>query len=721
MWNVRGRRLIVVAAVATITMAIVLAHALACGPFFDNRVLCEEDRSILASPRANFAHEMRQLVRGRKGEFVARPPTDDQTYCQQRDDAETTAIQAAMKGMPEEAIAKAIREYFAMRATLAKADAPGELRLPAELPRDFRDYLAGAQAFGCGDDERACEIWQKLVDARSKPRAVWAAYMIGRARMRQPMFAEAIEAFRTVRELAGLEGFDDSTGLATASLGWEARCEMDTGNFDRAVELYLEQLACGDQTAIWSLRDVARSIFSGPAVYVDGAWESTNCDDERMEQVLIKASAEPHLRPVLAAYIAAQGGPFNSDFGKPGDDLSLAYLKATEHADIRDARDCAYLAWAAYDGGHFDMTRRWLERAPKDSPVANWLRAKMLLREGKLPEAAAKMAMAARHFPRNDPQPSDCLQPDNTFATASLLQGELAAMKLASGQFVDALDLLVRHGWSEDAAYVAERVLTVQELTRYVDRNFPPTSQPAQVAATQEAVAQDDDDQEGDGEEDDAPRPTLEQRRAMIRDGMRPLLGRRLVREGQYKKALKYLHEGEATIVQGLAAQMSVAQDIRQPDTKRALAFRAAAKVIHDNGMEIMGSEGEPDWRCFGGNFERETIIASRRATTNPAGPSGEELTRLDQHAVEPDSRFHYRYVAADLAWQAARLMDDQTDETADVLCEAGTWLKARDPKAADRFYKALVIRCGKTKLGQEADKLRWFPKTEASQEAPQP
>jgi len=72
--------------------------------------------------------------------------------------------------------------------------------------------------------------------------------------------------------------------------------------------------------------------------------------------------------------------------------------------------------------------------------------------------------------------------------------------------------------------------------------------------------------------------------------------------------------------------------------------------------------------------------------------------------------RWHYRYIAADLAWEAARLMPDDSPETADVLCEAGGWLKDRDPKAADRFYKALVRRCTQTPLGQAADEKRWFP-----------
>ena len=54
-------------------------------------------------------------------------------------------------------------------------------------------------------------------------------------------------------------------------------------------------------------------------------------------------------------------------------------------------------------------------------------------------------------------------------------------------------------------------------------------------------------------------------------------------------------------------------------------------------------------------------------------------------------------------------------EETARMLCIAGSWLKVKDPNEADRFYKALVLRCRKTKLGQEANKLRWFPKIEMS------
>jgi len=54
--------------------------------------------------------------------------------------------------------------------------------------------------------------------------------------------------------------------------------------------------------------------------------------------------------------------------------------------------------------------------------------------------------------------------------------------------------------------------------------------------------------------------------------------------------------------------------------------------------------------------------------------------------------------------------MPDQSDQTALVLVTAGNWIKALDPKGAERFYKALVNRCGKTALGKQASAKRWLP-----------
>jgi hypothetical protein len=86
-----------------------------------------------------------------------------------------------------------------------------------------------------------------------------------------------------------------------------------------------------------------------------------------------------------------------------------------------------------------------------------------------------------------------------------------------------------------------------------------------------------------------------------------------------------------------------------------------------------------------------------------------EEKKRLAATKLNPERRFHYRHVAAGLAWKAALLMPDGAEETADVLNTAGCWLKNKDEKAADRFYQAIERRCSKTEIGKEAVKKHWF------------
>ena len=91
-----------------------------------------------------------------------------------------------------------------------------------------------------------------------------------------------------------------------------------------------------------------------------------------------------------------------------------------------------------------------------------------------------------------------------------------------------------------------------------------------------------------------------------------------------------------------------------------------------------------------------------------------EEIRRArEQSPANPEIRFHYRYQAALLAWEAAKLMTfNESDQTAFVLCQAGSWLKYRDPETADISTKPW-LRC-RTAIGAEADLRRWFPEVAA-------
>jgi hypothetical protein len=199
---------------------------------------------------------------------------------------------------------------------------------------------------------------------------------------------------------------------------------------------------------------------------------------------------------------------------------------------------------------------------------------------------------------------------------------------------------------------------------------------------------------------------------------IRWVLARRLVRLGRWKEARPYftpdLQKKLDTYIQGIRSGANA----RLSAAERAAALWQAARMARYWGMELLGTELGPDNAIHGGRFGPTPEEEQKQAAPPPpdkdtfAPRTADEKKRVDEHGVMPDRRYHYRYVAADHAWAALQFMPDNSDETARVLCEAGGWLKDRDPTAADRFYKALVRRCGQTALGREAAETHWFPRT---------
>ena len=456
--------------------------------------------------------------------------------------------------------------------------------------------------------------------------ACLAAYREGRALLGTDD-RQAAAALRRVRTL--LENCSSpDCGLAAASIGWEARAELDLGNLIRAGELYMEHYATGDGTARMSLRTVAGRILEGSL------------------DVLQATARHPILSRVVTRYVASRGGPFHAALTRERTNAWLAMLEVAE-SPVSDSADL--LAWSAYQVGDFAAAERWLKRASPDSAGTLWLRAKLLLREGGLEDAAALLSEAIQRFPATDDWPRASFPDDlaeNAVVAFDQAQGELAALQMTRGECLAALDLLLQAGFWTDAAYVAERVLSIEELLAFVK--------------DQEHAA------------------------------LRHLLARRLVRLGRDAEAWKFFPAALRPDLDEYAMAR------RKGD---AASLWQAARILRTQGMAMMGTELAPDWHIHEGDYAWGYDYENRLA------PVTED--------VQPPVRFHYRYRAAALAWEAARMMPDNSEETARVLCEAGSWLKDRDPAAADRFYKTLVIRCRRTRLGQEADRLRWFPPLE--------
>lgn len=691
---------------AVLVLALSTLSLLACGGWFPNRLLRGGGYFMLTAPRASFATEIEvmELVR-----TVHTPVPDTGHHRLQSADAALEDLGRALgqRGDSEQQIeallerhgterkkvrllaqqVEAARENVWPRPSSAESSPPvlpGSISVLGALPGEFADYFRGAIQWHAGNTNAAQMEWSKLLtrpESERRYRSTWAAFMLGKATWEKSP-DQAVRYFQQTRSLA-TNGFADTLGLAASSLGWEGRVELRRKNYHRAITLYLEQCAGGDSGAYVSLDYAAVLAFR---------------DSVRS---LKELAENPRTQRVITAWIISEGLYGIDDYY--GDRLAgerpvEKWLEAIEAVKAWDILSAEKFAVAAYQSGRMDIARRWIDRSPK-SPSSRWLTAKLLLRDGRIDEAAAILSELTRSFPRVEPdEKSDNERrhfgerlrvpaldyPSDGWPVRFRQQvlGELGALRLARREFTQALDALLRTGYEEDAHYVAGRVLTIEELRTYVDRYWP----------------------ELGGNAADL----------RIREGIRELLAHRLVRAEAFDEALAYFSSNHQKNFKDLLEKIREGRNAALPKARRAAALWTAARGLYASKLKFFTAPKETYWGLAHGKFYLSDHPTARMwPTTRLVVPiSEEERGRVKSTNVYPKRDWYYRFRAADLAWEAARLMPDQSKETALVLWQAGTWIKLTDPKAADRFYKALVRRCRNTPLGREADRLRWFPKT---------
>jgi hypothetical protein len=195
---------------------------------------------------------------------------------------------------------------------------------------------------------------------------------------------------------------------------------------------------------------------------------------------------------------------------------------------------------------------------------------------------------------------------------------------------------------------------------------------------------------------------------------IRYLLARRMVRENRFDEAALFIPEETVGYLDSYKRLLEKGyNDELYTNEQRSHFLIEAARLVHEKGMELFATEVDPDWFVFGCEYElAATALQRQRSVKSKFNRMGsEEKMRIAKQSDSlPHRRFHYRYVAADIAWEAANLLPDNSEKLARILCEAGGWLKNRDPEIADRFYKSLVRRARLTELGISAEENRWFP-----------
>jgi hypothetical protein len=628
-----------------LSLSLPLGTALACGPDFPMRLLDNRGQTLADLPEGNFNFEISRLgktIAGLKN-VTAATYNPDEMYGEEnaraelREKAEQTGLSAG-----QQALVKQLRGLTDARQVEEQG---------ASLPAEIRFYVAGAVAFTTGDLQLATEYFRKLLalPADQRPlRSTWAAYSLGRTWFARSAEAgdaidaleQARDAFRQTRQMS-IDGFSDPLELGVASLGEEARVLRSAGDWNGAIELYEAQNLHGSAVGNTSLKLLMNDLAQLPEP------ELARLLEHKAVQQLVTASLVSRMSWLF-------------DEQPPNEKKLVKLLQDSTRGSLENADR---LAAMNYQQGDYASAKAFLESAG-DSGLAWWLRAKLALRDGDKVAAAAAYSKAAQAFPQNEDW-GYRRTPDWAYETVQpkcRVEGESAILALQRGEYLQAFVQLYRSNsiyWF-DAATVAERVLTVDELKRYVDENVP---------APPELTQQDRDNYV----------------QLPVAARLRNLLGRRLLREGHYQEAVAYFDNDDLRHKARLYGDQRLKADSAWWPTKRASALYNAAWTAREWGMDILGYEMAPDYATFGGNYSLESVELK-------VGPlvAENEVKRQQASEAKPDQRYHYRFVATALASRAADNLPHSSQAFAAVLCNAAGWNSSLEEQSAlsQRYVK---------------------------------
>jgi hypothetical protein len=688
--------------IAVLASTLVLT-ALACGPDF--KLLLPGRAAVLADPATgrNFDADVMHLLDGTDSTKNL-PPITTTNEVGSSDNPTTTDEQ-----------------HNPQAEKIPDASGDETYRKLADKPEADRLYAAAATDFHLQHYTLAAERFHKILnlpDKSGNSRVVWAAFMLGRIALVQirdikpdpQLLLQADQYFVMTRKLAS-QGKADPLQLALESYGEQARVHLLTAGYPnladgsskevaanvvQAVHLYSMQSRLGGDGGILSLRDVSRWLFKN--------------------QNLLSLTAEDNVtRKLMISYVVdfvEPGDAFGSETAKPEQaDKMSALLEISEQQFRQKNFDGAdNLAVMAYAMGRYEDAAKFAKHA--NSPRGEWLKAKLAIQRGDMDAAAQQYHQALTAYAQEHPQDEGITKTTSleytyaeddywtAVAPEALLRDEFAVFSVGRGDFDQALQILSETSWL-DAAYLAERIFSTEELQAYVDQH----------AATIPVVS-DEEKKQGVVAYRDTPAESL-----------RELLARRLMREGKFAQAIPYFYAGPMTQdesgnpVNGNPAQwakayMASLRLAQQAHNKleKARGWYAAASMAREHGMEILGYELNPDdafadgeytifvpkdaFVFFAGKYLNKVDALSKVAQKRFQGfnlVSPSERQRFASTTPTIDKRFHYRYIAVQEAQKAAALLPVKSQAYASVLCNATGWILSGDDRLAHSLYHQYV------------------------------
>ena len=246
------------------------------------------------------------------------------------------------------------------------------------------------------------------------------------------------------------------------------------------------------------------------------------------------------------------------------------------------------LAAGAWRAGRFDLAERFADK--ERTPLATWVKAKLALRKGDRAAAERYLAEAMEGFPETEDWAGVSWQPQ--MKPRERVEGERALLALLRGEFPEAAERALKSCAWQDIAYIAERVLTVEELQRFVAAH----ASGSERLCRSESPSAEPPSEEPSGIEVQGSGEVEEVQDKDMGTQLRLLLGRRLLRSGRGQESLEYFRgtkweEPARKYVEALERARSVWNDVDEAE-----ALYSASRLARTLGMELMGTEVAPDW-----------------------------------------------------------------------------------------------------------------------------
>ncbi len=612
----------------------------------------------------------------------------------------------------------------------------------AGLPLALRHYIAG-EALRFHDEEKAIEHFHEILRLPGAENRLYVAptwLMLGdiaEANLHAedaPQDPSMALAALTQARVQVLRGAPDPYKSVKKNLGWEAKDHLDRGRALRqkfiagtvSEEAFISPMAAAAELYLRledypSVRILVQKLGHNP-------------------KVLDAAARHPLLRQVLIVNVLSEGSKGWKDWQDPGEEseegqpfysLIAALIGEAVRDQTKPIPNLDQLAALAYRSGDYDLARRLV--AKSEGSLAHWVAGRLALQTGDT-------TLAAEHYAKVFAAKEELIGP--SLLTQGHLVGEWAAVALEDRNYTVALNVLMSTGYWNDAVSIAEGLLSTEALEAFVagrprvavraqrllywedvdpwgwrkthqnKPRFGDTLEEVRDILTRRSVADrlalgprtvrgidveayrtfsnagEDPlphavealQKEFDREDSSVPSEWFD-----VEVELRDLLARRLVRDQRFAQSLDYFRDPETRQnVIDYAAILDKAKQRGLPPITQAETWYRAAVLARSRGMEMMGTEGAPDYHFWNGSFDC-CIGELRHEVWGEGWLFKESRPRINQ-------RYHYRYIAVEHAERAADLLPPRSQAFAAVLCHATRWMfQSRQEEKAQALYRRYV------------------------------